>query len=90
MGDIHSFAQNYRPFSVSSGIEHGCGQFRESLDLPLKEIRLLPAGCPEDLFVLEVVIYQDMCLDLTLGCILGFFRWQCQAVNSGSLCPACF
>lgn len=31
MGDIHSFAQNWRPFLVSSGIEHGCGQFRESL-----------------------------------------------------------
>lgn len=62
MGDIHSFAQNYRPFSVSSGIEHGCGQFRESLDFYLlKEIRLLPAGCPEDSsFILEVVIHQDV------------------------------
>lgn len=31
LGDVHSFAQNCGHFSVSSGIEHCCGQFRTNL-----------------------------------------------------------
>ena len=35
-----------------------------------------------------LVIHQDVSW-FDLGMYCGFFRWQCQAINSGSLCPAC-
>lgn len=85
------FAQNYRPFSVSSGIEHGCGQFRgEPWFYLLKEIRLLPAGCPEGLLFYPWGGDSPGCvLILTLGCIWLFQVALSSCWIQGSLCPAC-